>query len=61
LLVKLLIDIAEEMYRSGDPIWLIRHETGFSVGTIYRILGSRGVPLRQPREFIPLRHPFGED
>ena len=48
-LVKLLTNDIETMYRQGDPIWLITHETGFSVGMIYRILHSRDVPLRQPR------------
>ena len=49
LLVKFRLHGVERMYREGEPIWLIRHETGFSVGTIYRILHSRGVSLRQPR------------
>jgi len=49
LLVEFRFHGVERMYREGDPIWLIRHETGFSVGTIYRILNSRKVPLRQPR------------
>lgn len=38
-----------EMYRKGDPIWRIRHETGVSVGSIYRILQRARVPFRQPR------------